>query len=179
MIGSGVRSSFSWSGPGLHVRPLLKLLLALGLALGQLPPLTLAQTDPCPEPNDDNKSSCPLGGDVAVSWRYQDSANTYARYIDVLNGGSSVGAAKLTRWKDGDPVDIADWIESPAIHFGGQTNHVTLRARGDSFSLANNGQPLLSSRDTTFAQGDIAVGAVTWDRPVEVRYDNLLVGAPR
>ena len=88
-------------------------------------------------------------------------------------------AVKTTHRLDIDIPAVAGVTVYAAISFGGQTNHVTLRAQGDTFSVAINGQPLLSARDTTFGRGDIAVGAITWDRPIEVRYDNLLVSAPR
>lgn len=109
-------------------------------------------------------------GGFTVSFRWQDDGNTYELYVDPINQ-----AAKILRWVDGKKKDLSDWVKSPAIKPGGQTNHVTIRAQGRNLGAAINGQPLIVVRDDTYSQGDLALGTVTWDRPVEVRFDNVLV----
>lgn len=117
-------------------------------------------------------------GGFYVAFRRQDTINTYAVYVDVVREGSP-GGAKLVRWVDGRTTVLADWVEAPAIRKGSQPNHVTIRAVGDSLTVAINGQQLLSGRDGRFRRGDIGLGVITWDRPTEVRFDNVLATAAR
>ena len=60
------------------------------------------------------------------------------------------------------------------IKTGTESNHVTIRAAGPDLGVSINGQPVLQARDGTFASGDIALGAITWDEPAEARFDNLI-----
>ena len=117
-------------------------------------------------------------GGFTVSFRWLNDGNTYELYVDVANQGGP-GAAKLTRWVGGQVSDLTDWVESPSIKTGSESNHVTIRAVGPELSVAINGQPLLQARDETFQSGDIALGAITWDQPTEARFDNLIAVPPR
>jgi hypothetical protein len=74
---------------------------------------------------------------------------------------------------------LLDWTQSGAINQGNATNHITATCAGSSLSLNVNGQMLGSTQDSTYATGDIAVTATTFeDQPTTIHYDNVVVREP-
>jgi hypothetical protein len=74
-----------------------------------------------------------------------------------------------------------DWQASSAIQQGLVTNHLAVTCAGSHFKFEVNGQVVFEGQDTTFSDGDIGLGAITYDNnntPAEVHFDNLVVMAP-
>ena len=74
-----------------------------------------------------------------------------------------------------------EWLSSPAILPGLVTNHIAVTCAGNQIKLEVNGQVLYDGQDSTYTEGDISLGAATYDdnnTPAEVHFDNLLVSAP-
>jgi serine/threonine protein kinase len=74
---------------------------------------------------------------------------------------------------------LVDWTESGAIRQGNATNHIRAVCDGSGFELSVNGELLAAADDSTFATGDIALTATTYeDDATEVHFDDLVVYAP-
>jgi predicted Ser/Thr protein kinase len=78
-----------------------------------------------------------------------------------------------------DIIPLVDWAQSSVIQQGNATNHIRAVCDGPTLTLFVDGQNLATVEDTTFAQGDIALTATTFeDQPTEVHFDNLVVHVP-
>jgi tRNA A-37 threonylcarbamoyl transferase component Bud32 len=74
---------------------------------------------------------------------------------------------------------LVDWTESGTIRQGNATNHIRAVCDGSRFELFVNGELLAAADDSTFATGDIALTATTYeDDATEVHFDDLVVYAP-
>jgi hypothetical protein len=73
-----------------------------------------------------------------------------------------------------------EWQQSSAIKTGMATNHITATCAGNQLKLEVNGKELFTGQDSSFPEGDIALGATTYESntPAEVHFDNLAVSAP-
>ncbi len=74
-----------------------------------------------------------------------------------------------------------EWQFTDAVQQGVTTNHMAVTCNGSQFRLEVNGQVLYEGQDFTFTEGDIGLGAATYDDnniPAEVHFDNLMVTAP-
>ena len=74
-----------------------------------------------------------------------------------------------------------EWQASSAINQGLATNHLVVTCAGSLLRLEVNGQVVFEGQDSTYPDGDIGLGAVTYDKnntPAEVHFDNLVVTAP-
>ena len=60
------------------------------------------------------------------------------------------------------------------------TNHLTVTYAGSELKLEVNGQALYDGHDSTFTNGDIDLGAGTYDNtsPAEIHFTHLAVTAP-
>jgi hypothetical protein len=68
---------------------------------------------------------------------------------------------------------------SNAIHTGKSTNHVIVTCAGGQLILEVNDKELFRGSDYTFTEGDINLGAISYeDAPAEIHFDNLSVTAP-
>jgi hypothetical protein len=72
------------------------------------------------------------------------------------------------------------WKKSAAIQPGMATNHLTVTCAGSELKLDVNGQVLYDGQDSTFTEGDIDLGAGTYDNttPAEIHFTHLVVTAP-
>lgn len=150
----------------------------------------------------------PIDNGFGVVFRLQDKGNTsFADDSFYLFLISSDGFYRLVRVTDGVERVLSEWIDSPVIRQGlGVTNRVRVRAVGDAFDFAINGQavPLcvpenpeatstyangvcvggalqMVLRDSAIASGRIGVGGVatlTGGPGVTVAFDNLVVLSP-
>jgi serine/threonine protein kinase len=78
-----------------------------------------------------------------------------------------------------DFESLVDWTESSTIRQGNATNHIRVMCNGSTLELFVNGELLATADDSTFAKGDIALTATTYeDDRTEVHFDNLAVYAP-
>jgi hypothetical protein len=114
-----------------------------------------------------------------VSCRLQSNYGSYAFEVDA-DGYYSVwlftGTDTSTPLLSGD-----EWQYSSAINQDLVANHLVVTCAGDLLKLEVNGQVLFEGHDSTYSEGDLGLGAVTWDdnnTPAEVHFDNLLVSAP-
>jgi len=74
---------------------------------------------------------------------------------------------------------LVDWTESSAIKQGNATNHIQAACSGTSIELFVNGERVGGVEDSTFATGDIAFTATTYeDEITEIHFDNVVVYSP-
>jgi hypothetical protein len=108
-----------------------------------------------------------------LSWHCANQ-NRYVLYIDPVGG-----AARIVKVADGTFTGLTPWVNSPAIRRGDQSNHVSLISDGPHYRVLINDQAILDATDDSYHLGAVALGAVTWDQPTEVRYRNVLATALR
>jgi hypothetical protein len=78
-----------------------------------------------------------------------------------------------------DWVPLVNWTESDAIRRGEATNRVRAVCDGPTLALSVNGEHLATVQDTTFAGGDIALTAASYEsQAVRIVFDDLVVYAP-
>jgi serine/threonine protein kinase len=78
-----------------------------------------------------------------------------------------------------DWVALLDWTPSDAIQRGNATNHIRAVCDGPALSLFVNGQHLATVEDTTFAGGDIALTATSYEgTATKIVFDDVVVYAP-
>jgi serine/threonine protein kinase len=78
-----------------------------------------------------------------------------------------------------DWIPLVDWTQSDAIRRGNATNRMRAVCDGPTLSLFVNGQHLATVEDTTFAGGDIALTATSYeDTATKIVFDDLVVYAP-
>ncbi len=71
---------------------------------------------------------------------------------------------------------LVDWTASDAVRQGNATNHLRAVCDGSDLVLFVNGELVAETSDTTFAEGDIALSATTFEtETTEVLFDNLVV----
>ncbi len=85
---------------------------------------------------DATKIAGPDDNGIIVVFRQTDDQN-YDRF-DI----SSDGFYALSMARNGMPMVVSDWTPSDAINKGNATNHIRVRAVGDTFSFTVNGTPL-------------------------------------
>jgi len=74
---------------------------------------------------------------------------------------------------------LVEWTASSAIKQGNTTNHIRATCNGSHLALEVNGEILAETNDSTFASGDIALQATTYEvKPTEIHFDNLVVRRP-
>ena len=92
---------------------------------------------------------------------------------------SGDGYYSIYRAVGGEFEPLVDWITSTAIREGQATNHIQAICAGSALALFVNGQLLDEVEDSTFAAGDIALTATTFeDVKTEVHFDDLVVRSP-
>lgn len=87
------------------------------------------------------------------------------------------GGENYTSLLSGD----SEWLFSDAINQGLVTNHMTVTCDGTHLMLEVNGVVLFDGQDSTFREGNIGLGAATYDpnfTPAEIHFDNFSVVAP-
>ena len=115
-----------------------------------------------------------------------ESDNTYGVICREQGNGdgyylriSGDGYYSIARAAGEDITPLVDWTQSSIIRQGNATNHIRAVCDGPTLTLFVNEQNLATIEDTTFAQGDIALTATTFeDQPTEVHFDNLVVHVP-
>jgi predicted Ser/Thr protein kinase len=108
--------------------------------------------------------------DYGVVCREQGDGDGYYMLI------SGDGYYAIARAEEGNFEWLVDWTESDAIRKGNATNHIRAVCDGSTLALFANGQRLVTTNDSTFTRGDIALTATTYeDEPTEIHFDNLVV----
>jgi serine/threonine protein kinase len=78
-----------------------------------------------------------------------------------------------------DWIPLVEWSQSDAIRRGNATNRIRAVCSGATLSLFVNDQHLATVEDTTFAGGDIALTATSYeDTATKIIFDNLVVQTP-
>lgn len=83
---------------------------------------------------DATKVAGPDDNGIIVLFRLQDDGN-YNRF-DI----SSDGFYSVSKVRGGQPVQVSDWNRSQAINLGDSSNHIRIRAIGDTFQFEVNSQ---------------------------------------
>jgi hypothetical protein len=128
---------------------------------------------PASGPSDNNFSynaGCRVQSN-ADGYIFEVSADGYFAVGYYTGGGS-----KYVSLLSGD-----EWQPASAIQKGLTPNHLTVTCAGSNIKFEVNGQVLFDGQDSTFIEGDISLGAATYDAnnaPAEVHFSNLAVTAP-
>jgi serine/threonine protein kinase len=92
---------------------------------------------------------------------------------------SGDGEYSVYRVVGGEFDSLVDWTTSTAIRQGQATNHIQAICDGSTLALFVNGQRLDEIEDSTFAAGDIALTATTFEDVMTiVHFDDLVVRSP-
>jgi serine/threonine-protein kinase len=111
--------------------------------------------------------------DYGVVCREQGNGDGYHMLI------SGDGYYAIVKAEAGSFTWLVDWAESDAVRQGDATNRIRAVCDGPALTLFANGQRLATAEDTTFARGDIALTATSYeDAPTEIHFDNLTVYGP-
>ena len=110
--------------------------------------------------------------DYGVICRAQPNGDGYQMIIS----GDGFYAIYLRR--DGEYTPLLEFQESDVIRRGDATNHIRAVCEGSRLALSVNGRDLGAVMDTTFAGGDIAFTATSYeDAPTEIVFDDLVIYA--
>jgi len=116
-------------------------------------------------PNNDNNG-------YGVMCRVQPDGGGYLLYI------SGDGYAAIVLAEEEYSV-LTDWTPVDAVVQGNNTNHLEATCNGTNLSLVVNGVPVATAEDDTYASGDIALSATSFeDTPTEIHFDDIVVTAP-
>jgi hypothetical protein len=92
---------------------------------------------------------------------------------------SGDGYYSIMRIVAGEFQALVDWTTSPVINQGNASNSLRAVCDGPRLALYVNGELLAETKDTSFAAGDIALSATTYEAdPTEIHFDNLVVLDP-
>ncbi len=117
-------------------------------------------------PANDNNS-------YGVMCRVQPDGDGYALRI---SGDGFYGIYKVV---NGEFEALVEWTGSTAIRQGNATNHLRAVCDGAVLALFVNGEGVAQASDSSFAEGDIALTASTFEAELtEVHFDYLVVFAP-
>jgi hypothetical protein len=110
-----------------------------------------------------------------INWRYHDSGY----YSLMMYGDGSFVIYKVTsKVSQVDFQKIYEKTFNDAINTGQKINHIAISFNGENSDIYINDKYVTSIQDTTFASGDICLGAFAGDTivsAVEVSYDNLVI----
>jgi hypothetical protein len=117
-------------------------------------------------PNNDNNG-------YGVMCRVQPNDDGYALFI------SGDGYSSIFMIENNEFVTLVDWEFTDAVVLGSNTNSLRAVCDGDNLQLFVNGTLTVSTTDDTFADGDIALAAITFeDEITEIHFTNLSVTSP-
>lgn len=107
-----------------------------------------------------------------VMCRVQPDGSGYMLYI------SGDGYASIVLASEGSFTALVDWTTSDAVIQGNSTNLLEASCLGSDLSLTVNGELVVEASDDTYASGDIALSATTFETTMtEIHFDNLVVSA--
>jgi len=110
-----------------------------------------------------------------VVCRDQGESNNNGYYMHI----SGDGYYAIHVATDGEFEALVDWTESSSIRQGNATNHIRVICDGSTLTLFVNGRKLAEAEDSTYASGDVALTATSFeDAPTEVHFDDLVVREP-
>jgi hypothetical protein len=111
--------------------------------------------------------------DYGVVCREQGNGDGY--YL-LISGDGFYAIAKAV---DGSFEWLVDWAETNAVRKGNATNRIKAVCNGTTLTLTVNDEQVATTEDATFASGDIALTATSYeDAATEIHFDNLTVFAP-
>ncbi len=86
-----------------------------------------------------------------------------------------LGLVRLSKRSGDELTRLAEAVAEP-LPFG--VSRTVVMCAGDVIRVNLNGRDVLEASDASLRAGRVAVGALTWGEPVEVRFDNVLVTRP-
>lgn len=117
-----------------------------------------------------HKTASNLNDAYGVDCRLQSNGDGYGFRI------SSDGYAGIVLFKDQEEISLQDWIEVEDIYTDGTPNHLTAICEGNHLTLLVNDVFVAEVIDDTFANGDIALSAVSYEaEPITVLFDDIIV----
>jgi len=115
-----------------------------------------------------------LNNSFGIMCRVQSNNDAYL--LEITSDGYFVIEYIL----EGNYNSLTDWTFSTLINQGiGAENEIMAVCSGSELSFHVNGELLAQVSDSTFARGDIALTATTYeDTPTRIQFDNLSVTRP-
>lgn len=113
---------------------------------------------------------------LTVRFRYEPEAGGGTGYH--LSVDPFGGTVSLDTFDEGQRDSIVGRLPLPIVPTSDGPNRLVLTADGPAIRVTLDGQTILEATDSRFAQGLIAVGAVTWSDPVAVSFDHIQVSTP-
>jgi len=111
--------------------------------------------------------------DYGVACRIQSNGDGYYLLI------SGDGYYAIFVAEEDEFVPLVDFTESDVIRTGNTTNRIKAVCDGPRLELFVNGRRVASAEDNTFASGDIALTATSYeDAGAEIHFDELVVYQP-
>ncbi len=111
-----------------------------------------------------------LNDAFGVDCRVQSNGDGYGFRI------SSDGYAGIVFFLDQQGSSLQDWIKVDAIKTDGTPNRLTAICEGNHFSFLVNDEFVAEVVNDTFASGDIALSAVSYEpEPIIVLFDDIMV----
>lgn len=108
-------------------------------------------------------------------FRFVDEKNNYFLLLD-----TNLGAVKLGRMTNGEVQSWTDWKQTDAVDTRGGVNRVVIRAFQDDILVNVNGEDVIDATDegSPLHEGRIGIGAITWNDPATVNFDNVIITTP-
>jgi hypothetical protein len=93
---------------------------------------------------------------------------------------SGDGFYAIHRIVDGQFEALVDWETSAVINQGDALNRLRVVCEGSNLTFFVNGELLAEATDTTYTEGDIGLGATTYEaeQRTEIHFDNLVASVP-
>jgi hypothetical protein len=111
--------------------------------------------------------------DYGLGCAIQDNGDGYYLLI------SGDGYVSIQIALDSSFSNLVDWEQSSAIHTGDASNHLRAVCQAGALDLYVNDYHVASAQDLTFATGDIALTATSYESDsTEIHFDNLVVRQP-
>ena len=105
-----------------------------------------------------------------VDCRIQENGDGYGFRIDTS------GNIAIELFYNDETTELVEWVYDDAVYTDGRTNHLTAVCKGSELSLIVNDIMVASTKDSTFASGDIALSVYSGsDDPITAAFDNLEV----
>lgn len=112
------------------------------------------------------------GGSYGLVFHRQ-FAGAYVQYFVLID--PEQGTMRLVRWVDTQKFEVIPPTPLATIAKGEGVNHLTITAKGNTFTIGVNGTELPTVTDAGPTTGLVAMRADAGTGPIEVRFDNFLI----
>jgi hypothetical protein len=105
----------------------------------------------------------------------------WLHYRDDFNflffGMENTGRYRVARFQTGY-TELSPWTSSPVVHTGSAANELEVHLNGDTYTMAINGTPLVTTSDRAFREGRIAFFCYSESVPATCHLERIEVWIP-